>query len=78
MSGDDEPIERAAPIVYRAIFRLAFDAIEAGEDLGRLGRRLPPSVEDYARLRGWDRDPELVELMGRAVEDAEEGRQPSY
>lgn len=79
MSDDQgDPIERSAFLVYRAAYRLVRDELDRGADRARIGRRLPESVEHYAKARGWDRDPELMELMRRGAEDAAEGRRPAY
>lgn len=79
MSGDDsDPIERSAPLVYRAGYRIVRDLLDDGADRARIGRRLPTDVAEYARRRGWDADPELMELIRQGAEDAAEGRRPAY
>jgi hypothetical protein len=77
---DDEAgsIEMEAWIIYRAAYRIVADARDEGADRARIGRRLPPTVEEYAIRRGWDRSPEAMELLRQGVEDAAEGRQPAY
>lgn len=79
MSDDGaDPIERSAFPAYRAGYRLVRDLIDGGADRARLGRRLPIDVTEYARRRGWDSDPELMELIRQGAEDAAEGRRPAY
>ncbi|MEW4568516.1 hypothetical protein AB1L88_11685 [Tautonia sp. JC769] len=70
--------EMEACLIYRAAYRLVADARDGGADRARFGRRLPPTVEEYAIRRGWDRSPEAMELLRQGAEDASEGRRPAY